>query len=359
MLAPGVPQVMVDFHNSDSQLATFVVSVYVLGFAFGPLFIAPASELYGRTICYNICNVLFVILSLCCAISSNYGMLVTFRFLMGCAGSAPLTIGGGTIADMMPTEKRAGAMSIWIMGPLLGPVIGPVASGYLVEAKGWRWVFWLLAIVGCGSTILALLCLRETYAPVLLDRKVARLRKETGNMNLRSGLDSGFEYPELVKRSLIRPVKMLFCSPAVLLLSIYMAVAYGILYVLFTTFTFVFKQQYHFSPSNVGLAYIPIGIGMILSMSVLGIASDRIIKSALERKEILTPEHRLPYVLTIPCGLMLPIGLLVYGWTSQFHVHWAVPLFGTVLVGAGLNGCMVILLPLYFHLCNEPLLIIF
>jgi multidrug resistance protein len=141
MFAPGVPQVMVDFQNSDSQLATFVVSVYVLGFAFGPLFIAPASELYGRTICYNICKVLFVIYSICCAISTNYGMLVTFRFLRGCAGSAPLTIGGGTIPDIMPTEKRAGAMSIWIMGLLLGPVIGPVASGYLVEAKGWRWAF--------------------------------------------------------------------------------------------------------------------------------------------------------------------------------------------------------------------------
>jgi predicted MFS family arabinose efflux permease len=175
-------------------------------------------------------------------------------------------------------------------------------------------------------------------------------------MNLRSGLDSGFEYSELVKRSLIRRVKMLFCSPAVLLLSIYMAIAYGILYVLFTTFTFVFEQQYHFSPSNVGLAYIPIGIGMILSMSALGIASDRIIKTALERKEILTPEHRLPYILTIPSGLMLPIGLFIYGWTSQFHAHWAIPLFGTVLVGAGLNGCMVSLLSLLSYLWHEPLL---
>ena len=84
MFAPGVSQVMAEFDNSNPQLATFVVSVYVLGFAFGPLFIAPASEMYGRTIC-NICNALFVVFSICCGVSSSYGMLVAFRFLMGCA----------------------------------------------------------------------------------------------------------------------------------------------------------------------------------------------------------------------------------------------------------------------------------
>ncbi|KFZ17093.1 hypothetical protein V502_04754 [Pseudogymnoascus sp. VKM F-4520 (FW-2644)] len=320
MFAPGVSQVMAELDNSNPQLATFVVSVYVLGFAFGPLFIAPASEMYGRTIC-NICNALFVVFSICCGVSSSYGMLVAFRFLMGCAGSAPLTIGGGTIADMMQTERRGSAMAIWIMGPLLGPVIGPVAGGYLVEAKGWRWVFWLLAILGGAATILSFLC------------------KQTGNMNLRSKLDNGLEHSEMLKRALVCPMKMLF-SPIVFLLSLYMAVGYGILYVL-TTFTFVFRQQYNFSEGNTGLTYIPLGIGLIFSMSVLGVASDRVIKAALARKETPTPKHRLLYVLIIPGGICLPIGLFIYGWTTQYHTHWAIPLFGTFWVGAGLNSCMM------------------
>lgn len=318
MFAPGVSQVMAEFDNSNPQLATFVVSVYVLGFAFGPLFIAPASEMYGRTIC-NICNALFVVFSICCGVSSSYGMLVAFRFLMGCAGSAPLTIGGGTIADMMQTERRGSAMAIWIMGPLLGPVIGPVAGGYLVEAKGWRWVFWLLAILGGAATILSFLCVRESYAPVILKRKVARLQKETGNMNLRSKLDSGLEHSEMLKRALVRPMKMLF-SPIVFLLSLYMAVGYGILYVLLTTFTFVFRQQYNFSEGNIELTYIPLGIGMIFSMSVLGVASDRVIKAALARKETPTPEHRLPYVLIVPGGFV-SANWAVYLWLDDAVSH--------------------------------------
>lgn len=147
MFAPGIPAVMSEFHSTNTQLASFVVSVYVLGYAFGPLLIAPLSELYGRLIVYHVCNVMFVIMTVACAVSSNLNMLVGFRFLEGTFGSCPLTLGGGTIADMIPQESRGGFMAIWALGPLLGPVIGPVIGGYLSQAKGWRWVFWLIAII--------------------------------------------------------------------------------------------------------------------------------------------------------------------------------------------------------------------
>ena len=82
-------------------------------------------------------------------VSSNFNMLIGFRFLQGSVGSAPLTIGGGTIADLMPIDRRGGAMAIWAVGPLVGPVVGPVVGGFEVEAKGWRWVFYLIAILVC------------------------------------------------------------------------------------------------------------------------------------------------------------------------------------------------------------------
>ena len=147
MFAPGIPDVMSEFKSTNTQLASFVVSVYVLGYAFGPLIIAPLSELYGRLPVYHVCNVMFVMFTVACAVASNLNMLIGFRFLEGTFGSAPLTIGGGTIADMIPQEKRGGVMAIWAMGPLMGPVIGPVIGGYLSQAKGWRWVFWLISIV--------------------------------------------------------------------------------------------------------------------------------------------------------------------------------------------------------------------
>ena len=146
MFAPGVPEVMAEFHSTNTTLAGFVVSVYVLGYAFGPLIIAPLSELYGRLPVYHVSNILFVVFTVACAVASNLNMLIGFRFLQGTFGSTPLTIGGGTIADMIVQEKRGGVMAIWALGPLMGPVIGPVAGGYLSQGKGWRWVFWVIAM---------------------------------------------------------------------------------------------------------------------------------------------------------------------------------------------------------------------
>jgi multidrug resistance protein len=146
MFAPGVPDIMAEFKSRDETLATFVVSVYVLGFAFGPLLAAPMSEIYGRAICYNVANVAFVIFTVGTALSQNMGMMIAFRFLMGFAGSTPITNGSGSIADMFPIEKRGRAMSVWAMGPMLGPCIGPVAGGYLVQYLNWRWVFWIMAM---------------------------------------------------------------------------------------------------------------------------------------------------------------------------------------------------------------------
>jgi multidrug resistance protein len=147
MFAPGLEQVMREFRFTNSSLASFVVSVYILGYAVGPLFMAPLSELYGRLPVYHVSNALFVVFTIACAVSSNLGMLVAFRFLDGCVGSTPLVLGGGTIADLISQEKRGGIMAVWAIGPLLGPAVGPIAGGYVAENLGWRWVFWIIAIV--------------------------------------------------------------------------------------------------------------------------------------------------------------------------------------------------------------------
>ena len=112
MLAPGVQLVMKDFNTSSTTFATFVVSIFVLGFACEPLLLASLSELYGRVIIYNITNVLFLSFIILCAVSQNQSMLLAFRFLSGFTGVATITIGSGTIADIMSREKRDKTVSV-------------------------------------------------------------------------------------------------------------------------------------------------------------------------------------------------------------------------------------------------------
>lgn len=117
---------MADFHSTNEELASFIVSVYVVGYCFGPLAIAPLSEIYGRAPLYHVCNVLFVVFTIACAVAPNLAALIVFRLFAGLAGSCPMAIGPGSIADLVPREKRGKVMAAWVFGPLLGPVLGPI-----------------------------------------------------------------------------------------------------------------------------------------------------------------------------------------------------------------------------------------
>lgn len=151
-----------DFKMTGMTVATLAISIYLLGLALGPLVISSLSEMYGRLVVYHSCNVLFLAFIIACAVSQSTAQFIVFRFLSGCAGAAPLTIGGGTIADVIPVEKRGLAAALFGLGPLLGPVchayppltsmlisqvLGPVIGGFVSEYKGWRWTFWIVAIL--------------------------------------------------------------------------------------------------------------------------------------------------------------------------------------------------------------------
>ena len=183
------------------------------------------------------------------------------------------------------------------------------------------------------------LFLQETYEIALLNQKAKRLRKETGNPNLRSALDLGLTPRELFKKSIFRPMKMLFFSPIVFTLSTYMAFIYGLLYLVFTTITGVFLETYHFSQGVSGLAYLGLGIGMMIGLVMVGVASDRILKKLTAANGVTKPEYRLPPM--IPAALLVPFGFFIYGWTTYYGVQWIVPIIGTVLIGMGLIGTFV------------------
>ncbi|PHH74100.1 hypothetical protein CDD82_5100 [Ophiocordyceps australis] len=325
MFAPGVPQCLAEFGSTSTILTSFVVSIYLLGYA---------AELYGRSIVYHVTNLLFVIFTVACAVSSSLDMLIGFRLLEGIAGSAVLTIGGGTVADLFIPQERGKVLAAWTIGPLLGPVIGPVIGSFLSAAKGWRWVFWVLAIVSGAVSCVYLVLLRETAPNIILRDIAKRRRKETGNQALQSALDTHLSPRLAFQRAIVRPLKMLLLSPIVASVATLAAIVYGYLYLLFTSFTSVFEDEYHFASNIVGLTYLGLGVGLILGLLVFGALSDRIIKSkAAQNDGIIKPEYRLPPMIV--GGIAIPVGFFIYGWTAEYHVFWLVPILGTAFVGFG------------------------
>ncbi|KAJ5908419.1 hypothetical protein N7495_001101 [Penicillium taxi] len=340
MFSPTVSYVATDLGVADETLLSFSVSIYLIGYAFGPLLLAPLSEIYGRKIVLNCANWFFVLWQIGCALAPDITSLIIFRLLAGIGGSGCLTLGAGVIADIFPIQQRGLAASLWSLGPLVGPIVGPVAGGFMGEEIGWRWVFWVLTIVGAVLTLAIQFLNQETYAPVLIRRKTIRLSKELARGDLRSAYTPSGEDVSLaatLKVGLKRPFVLFLKSPIVMSLSIYMALVYGLLYLFFTTISTVFQNQYGFSTGTSGLAYIGIGSGAILGLVTMAFTSDRlVVKLTVRNGGKFEPEMRLPMMIFYSC--FLPISFFWYGWTAEKNVFWLIPIIGTVPFSFGMMG---------------------
>ena len=116
-------------------------------------------------------------------------------------------------------------MTFFASAPFLGPVIGPIVGGFAGETIGWRWVEGIMAIFTGVLWIVGSFLIPETYAPVLLRKRARALEKANPGKVYKSGAEitSGpTQFSKVFSTALIRPWKLLFGEPIVLLLSIYM-----------------------------------------------------------------------------------------------------------------------------------------
>jgi multidrug resistance protein len=298
--------------------------------------------MFGRRIVLNVSNVIFCAFTLGCALAPNLSGLIVMRFLAGIGGSACLTIGAGVISDLFPTEQRGKAMAMYTIGILFGPTVGPVIGGFIAQRAGWRWLFWVILITGViFSTFIAVLYPESNHV-VLLDRKTARLRKELNRPELLNILThkknaSELQRSNILKHGLIRPLKLLFTSPIVFLLSLYMSFVFGLLFLLLTTITQVYIQTYGWSPELCGLSFLGVGLGNFLGIAFVARTSDATIVRLTKRNNgVYEPEFRLPTCVFF--GFLIPISFFWYGWTTYNHVHWIVPIIGLIPFGCGMMG---------------------
>lgn len=128
---------------------------------------------------------------------------------------------------------------------------------------------------------------------------------------------------------------LLVRSPVVLALSLYAALVFGDIYILFTTFNGVFRGQYGFSSSVSGLVYLGLGIALVLGVVIFGNINPRIQAARMKADGVSTPKPEYRLLLMVWLSPCVAVGLFLYGWTTQYKVHWVVPIIGTFFIGFG------------------------
>ncbi|KAF2086547.1 MFS general substrate transporter [Saccharata proteae CBS 121410] len=320
----------------STEVMTLGTSLFVLGFAFGPIVWGPFSELYGRKYPLFIGFFIFAIFQIPVAVAQNLQTIMICRFFGGFFGSAPLAIVGGALADFFGPIDRGIAVCVFSGATFIGPVAGPIAGGFITMSYlGWRWTEYLTAIMGFGFGAIGFLIIPETFAPVLLSRRAKKLRYETKNWALRAKADENqVDIRNLAQKYLLRPFTMLFLEPILLLITIYMALIYGILYLFFEAYPIAFQEQRGWNLGVGALPFISILIGVVLGGFFITWTTKTRFARKLEQTGNVVPEERL--VPMIVGGAVLPAGLFWFAWTSSPHITWVPQVLAGIPIGAGI-----------------------
>ncbi|CAK5274361.1 unnamed protein product [Mycena citricolor] len=335
-----------DLHTTQ-ETVNLSVTCFVIGFGVGPLFFAPLSEVIGRTPIYAISMFFYFIFTMPSALAQNAATLVVARQLAGLAASAPMCNVGGSVADVWAVEDRGLPMAffsatILTAGGRLDRNVRRLAVDLFVtsfaslisfsQVPGQDWVLFIFT----GLTFAMTLFIPETLSPVLLRRKAARLRKETGDDSYRSlGELEHIPFSQTLGTALLRPVIMVFTEPVVLFMSFYLSFVYSLLYLLFFAYPITFAEIRGFSPGMTGVTFVSIIVGISIAMVCMPQQEKLYARVTVYGT---FPEARL-YPMMVG-AIVLPIALFIFAFTGAYS--W-VNFMGPCVAGALFGFSMILI----------------
>ncbi|CAD0054280.1 unnamed protein product [Aureobasidium pullulans] len=326
------------FGVSEEVALLTITRANLCRFGVGPMAFAPFSETWGRRPVYASTLLIALIFIIPCAVAKSIGTLIVCRLIDGIAFSAPMVLVGGTLADLWKAEERGVPMAAFSAAPFVGPAIGPLVGGFTSDHLGWRWLYWLQLILSGFVYILIVFTVPETYAPIILAKRAKKMRKDTGDSRYVSESDLDTRpIGERMKVFILRPFQLLFCELIVFLISMYMSVLYGLLYMFFVAFPIIYQEGKGYSASTTGLMFIPLAIGVIASAFLAPLINmDYARRSAKFGGKPPAEQRLVPMMYS--CW-WIAIGMFIFAWTSYPRLSWWGPAMGGFCIGFGFIPC--------------------
>lgn len=257
---PSANRIIRDLGNGKPNKAASVllITVWELGEAAGPLFIAPLSETFGRYAVLNVSNALFLIANVVTALSTNVPLLIIMRAVTGFAVASNV-LNPAIIGDMLVPEQRGKAMTVIIIVPMVASAMGPAIGGAVSDGLGWRHVVWINVVLACVCQIPLFAFLKETYrAPGRQDSR-SIYRSNTGDENTTGATSQTTDGKTAMHSfwdSAIRPARILCSSRVLFMLCLCHSLDFVFYYVMVTTLPDILQDVYGQSLSTTGFTFV-------------------------------------------------------------------------------------------------------
>jgi EmrB/QacA subfamily drug resistance transporter len=146
IVGPALPTIATDLAGND--LYVWAITIYLLTSTISVPFWGKLSDLYGRKPIFLTGIVIFLVGSALSGLSQNMGMLILFRGIQGIGAGSLFPVALAVIGDMFTPAERGKYQGLF--GAVFGVafVVGPLIGGFLTEQVSWHWIFYVNIPIG-------------------------------------------------------------------------------------------------------------------------------------------------------------------------------------------------------------------
>lgn len=320
------------------------------------MFIGDFADKAGRRPAYILCFTIYVAANIGLALQNDYAALFVLRCLQSAGSSTTIALSSGVVADVATAAQRGSYMGFVMAGSLMGPSVGPIVGGLLSQYLGWRAIFWFLTIFAGAFMVPFLIFFPETARSIVGN---GSLPPQKWNMSLISYLESRKAREEGITSAITTKQKLKFPNPFQTLAIVFQrdtslilfcnAILFAGFYDVSASIPSIYNELYGLNDLQVGLCYIPFGLGATIASIVNGQFLDynyrRLAKQlnfpvAKNRHTDLRnfPIEKARLQIAFPLLMLGSICVLVFGWFLKYGIHLAAPTCILFLMGLALTG---------------------
>ncbi|KAJ5579523.1 uncharacterized protein N7459_005508 [Penicillium hispanicum] len=275
---PALNSIAKDLRVTPSQV-NLSITTYMICQGIAPAFTGSLADQAGRRPAYICCFSIYIVGNIALALQHWFPALLALRAVQSCGSSGTVALASAVAADIITSAERGSYMGIASLGNIIAPSLGPIVGGVLSQYLGWQAIFWFLAIVAGAFFVPFLLFFPETCRSIVGNGSIA---PSVWSRSLYSYMDQTTisaipPAPNSVRRLGIpnpwAALQLLFRRPLGLILLANGAV-FGSYYAVTAGIPAQYAALYHLNDLQIGLCFIPAGLGSLLSATANGLIVD-------------------------------------------------------------------------------------
>ncbi|PSR78080.1 major facilitator superfamily domain-containing protein [Coniella lustricola] len=364
---PSLTELVSDFGVSRSAV-NLTVSVYMIFMAISPMLIGGLADVVGRRPAMLACFAIYMVSCVMIALCHTYKELMGFRILQSIGASPTIAIASAVVADIVTSAERGSYAALVALPVIFAPTLGPVIGGLLTQYLGWRSIFWFLLIAGAFTFVMIAVFFPETCRYIVGDasakpprryRSVAQMVQKAQQARPEWTQSSADEKARLRGQHSVRRTTYLSLTAALRILLtrerfcllFYVGLIFAGFQAIATELPTQFKAIYGYDSVMIGIMYLPLAGGAMISTAVFGKQMNRNFQKYAARAGINLEAgqevdmnrvnvERARLEITVAPLLISTAGIVCWGWVLEKKTSIAAPCVLLFFMGVGLNGVM-------------------